>query len=107
MVETHQQKYSSTHLVHTRICARPKLSAGRSETAVGYSSSRYSQITVLSVMTLSPSTSAGTCPRGLIALNQSAWCSNRAGSRRLASNARPFSNRVSKGFMELAAGPKL
>jgi hypothetical protein len=24
IVETHQQKYSSTHFVHTRICARPE-----------------------------------------------------------------------------------
>jgi hypothetical protein len=46
-------------------------SSGRSLTAVGCASSRYSQITVLSVTIRPPSSSAGTCPRGLIALNQS------------------------------------
>ncbi len=106
-VETHQQKYSSTHLVQTRICARSQGSAGRSGLASGNTSSRYSQITVDSV-TIRPSWSrAGTCPLGLMALNQSSWCSNSAGFRKRLVNSSSFSYRASSGFRELAPGPKL
>lgn len=57
---------SSSRLVHRRIRARPKASAGRSAGS-GKASSRYSQITVDSTITRPSCTSVGTTPYGFIA----------------------------------------
>ena len=65
-MESAGQKYSSTNLLKMRIRARSTGSSGRSGMA-GNTSSRYSLITVDSVMIAPSCTSTGTCPFGLIA----------------------------------------
>ena len=81
-VETHQQKYSSTNLVQMRICARQYSSFGPQRHLIRKGASRYSQITVNSVICRPSWISTGTWPRGLIFTNSGSCCWNFTRSRR-------------------------